>query len=260
MLIGAMNHPGHDVLEEIEWMAAMGLDFVDLTIEPPRAGSWQVDPEKILASLRRHGLRVVGHTAYYLPLASPFEDIRKAAMDELRRCLRIFQAVGARWMNIHPDSDRPLHSKEFCIDKNLEILEVLLAEARKSGIGVMVENIPGEDFNSIADLGILLGTFPELGLHLDIGHCNLSTIQRNAEGIISRYADRLRHVHLHDNKGGTQDLHLPLGTGTMDIAGAVRALRANGFDGTITLEVFSPDRHYLEYSRDLLRRMWDAGD
>jgi sugar phosphate isomerase/epimerase len=46
----------------------------------------------------------------------------------------------------------------------------------------------------------------------------------------------------------------------MDVAGAVRALKANGFDGTITLEVFSPDRHYLEYSRDLLRRMWDAGD
>ena len=36
MLIGAMNHPREDVLEEIRWMAEMGLEFVDLTFEPPR--------------------------------------------------------------------------------------------------------------------------------------------------------------------------------------------------------------------------------
>jgi hypothetical protein len=34
-------------------------------------------------------------------------------------------------------------------------------------------------------------------------------------------------------------------------------LQSVGYDGTITLEVFSPDRHYLEYSRDLLRRTWE---
>jgi hypothetical protein len=30
-----------------------------------------------------------------------------------------------------------------------------------------------------------------------------------------------------------------------------------GYDGTITLEVFTPDKHYLGYSRDVLRRTWD---
>jgi hypothetical protein len=28
MLIGAMNHPARDVLEEIEWMVDLGLDFM----------------------------------------------------------------------------------------------------------------------------------------------------------------------------------------------------------------------------------------
>jgi sugar phosphate isomerase/epimerase len=65
-------------------------------------------------------------------------------------------------------------------------------------------------------------------------------------------------VHLHDNKGGGADLHLPLGAGTMDWRSHIRALKASGYDETITLEVFSEDRHYLEYSRDLLREAWEG--
>jgi hypothetical protein len=33
-------------------------------------------------------------------------------------------------------------------------------------------------------------------------------------------------------------------------------LRATGYDGTITLEVFAPQQEYLLLSRDLLRRWW----
>ena len=51
MLIGTMNHPARDVVAEIEWMAAMGLEFVDLTLEPPCAGSWHVDAAAIRAAL-----------------------------------------------------------------------------------------------------------------------------------------------------------------------------------------------------------------
>lgn len=59
----------------IEWIASPGFGFVDLTLEPPRAASWLVDPVQIRRALERHGLAVVGHTAYYLPLASGIEEI-----------------------------------------------------------------------------------------------------------------------------------------------------------------------------------------
>ena len=120
----------------------------------------------------------------------------------------------------------------------------------------MVENLPG-DFNTAQDLGELLDPLPELGLHLDIGHANLLVARSTVEELLSAYGARLRHVHLHDNKGGSADLHLPLGTGTVDLSGAVRLLKLLGYDGTITLEVFTPDRHHLAYSRDLLQRAWD---
>ena len=163
MLIGAMNHPGLDVIDEIKWMAGMKLDFIDLTVEPPRAASWQVDRQAVRSALERFRLQVVGHTAYYLPFASPFEPLRKVAVDECCRCLELFADVGARWMNIHPDNKSPLHPRQYYIDRNIESLSELLDHARKIGIGLMVENIPGHIFNSVEDLGALLDALPGLG-------------------------------------------------------------------------------------------------
>ena len=65
----------------------------------------------------------------------------------------------------------------------------------------------------------------------------------------------MHEVHLHDNRGGHADLHLPLGTGNIDVRWAVRQLIEHKYDGTITLEVFSPDRQHLAYSRDVLREI-----
>jgi sugar phosphate isomerase/epimerase len=255
MLIGTMNHPARDILVEIEWIAELGLDFVDLTLEPPRAASWQADPAAIRAALEKHHLPVVGHTAYYLPLASPFESIRRAAVDELIASLRVFAKLGTRWMNLHPDHNVPMHDRAFMIDRNLQSLRELTVVAREHNVGLMIENLPGK-FNTVAQLAPLLDPLPDLGFHLDIGHANLLLDVSSADELITTFAPRLRHVHLHDNKGGSNDLHAPLGTGTIDIPHHVRTLKQSGYDGTITLEVFTPDHHYLAYSRDILRRLW----
>jgi sugar phosphate isomerase/epimerase len=251
-----MNHPARNVLQEMEWMAEMGLGFIDLTLEPPNAASWNVDPSAIRNALERLRLGVVGHTAFYLPIASGIEEIRQAALVELRRCVDAFAGIGARWMNIHPDRHAPMHDRDFFVRRNLETLSELLPYARQHGVGLMIENLPG-DFNSARDLAELLDPLPELGLHLDIGHANLLVGHSTVEELLGAYGPRLRHVHLHDNKGGAADLHLPLGTGTVDVRGAVRQLQRLGYDGTITLEVFTPDPHHLAYSKDLLQRVWN---
>jgi sugar phosphate isomerase/epimerase len=167
-----------------------------------------------------------------------------------------FAGLGARWMNIHPDRQAPMHDRSFIIDRNLQSLRELFEAADETGVGLMIENLPGS-FNTVRQLAQLLEPLPQLGLHLDIGHANLLTEQNTTDEILRVYGSRLKHVHLHDNKGGSADLHLPLGAGTIDITGHVRALKTFGYDGTITLEVFTADRHHLAYSRDVLRRMWN---
>ncbi len=257
MRIGAMNHPARDVEGEIAWIAEMGLDFIDLTLEPPLASSWSADAHAIRAALDRTGLDVVGHTAYYLPIASPIEEIRVAAVAELRRCLEVFAAIGARWMNVHPDAGAPHHDRAHSCGKVVQSIRDLLPHAGRAGMGLMLENLPG-GFNDVAGLSPLLDALPEVALHLDIGHANLHAGGSSAQALIAAYGRRIRHVHLHDNLGPGPDLHLPLGTGTVDLAASLRALRGAGYDATITLEVFAPDKNLLAYSRDVLRRAWDA--
>jgi len=256
MIIGAMNHPGRDLLKEIDWIGAMGFDFVDLTLEPPMAEARRLDLRAVRSVLENNGLSVVGHTAYYLPLCSPFEALRQAAVHELIICVEAFAQLGAKWMNLHPDRQAPLHDRKFIIEKNLQSLGELLPIAQQHGIGLMIENLPGS-YNTARQVGELLDPLPELGLHLDIGHANLLVELNSTDELLASYGKRLRHVHLHDNKGGNADLHLPLGAGTLETDHYVRSLQAVGYDETITLEVFTPDRHHLQYSLEVLRQLWD---
>jgi len=256
MLIGAMNNPATNLVDQIHWIGKSGLEFLDLTLEPPGAASWNIDLSLIRDLLEQYNLQVVGHTAPYLPIASPIEELRKAAVAELSRCIHVFGAVGARWMNIHP-STAPLHDRQFTIEKILETVRELLPLARECGVSLMIENGPGQ-FNTAAQLQDLLDPVPELGLHLDIGHTNLMTVTNTEGEILDAHGPRVRHVHLHDNKGGSLDLHLPLGAGTINIPEAIAALKSSGYDGTITLEVFTTDPNHLLYSRDVLRRTWEA--
>ncbi|HMJ91359.1 MAG TPA: sugar phosphate isomerase/epimerase family protein [Candidatus Acidoferrum sp.] len=257
MIIGAMNHPAHDVIAEIRWIGEFGLEFIDLTLEPPGASSWRVNARDIAQALKDHGLKVVGHTAYYLPMASPFEGVRRAAVEEFKRCLDIFSTLGARWMNMHPQAYAPMHDRSYIIERNIATITDLLPMARDCGVGLMIENLPG-DWNNVLQLSQLLDPLPELGLHLDIGHANLQVARNTTDEILRAYGSRLRHVHLHDNKGGQHDLHLPLGCGNLDVRHTISLLKRSGYDGTITLEVFSEDKHYLLHSRDVLRETWDC--
>ncbi|PTY08532.1 sugar phosphate isomerase/epimerase [Opitutaceae bacterium EW11] len=257
MQIGAMNNPSEPVASEIAWMAELKLDFIDLTLEPPEAATWRVDANDLRRRLHDHGLGVIGHTAFYLPLASSFESLRCAALDELKRAAELFAALGAKWMNLHPDGYAPFTDDATILRRNMDSLAAIAEFGKTVGVRVMLENVPGR-FNSVAQLEPIFRRVPEAGLHLDIGHSNLSVEHNTAGELIHTFSDRLAHVHLHDNRGGHADLHLALGMGNMDVPHHVRVLRESGYDGTITLEVFSKDRHFLAYSRDRLREYWDT--
>src|SRR3954471_4746056 len=101
MQIGMMNDPKVDVLDEARWAAANGFEFLDLTIEGPAAALDQIDVPAIRAVLDGAGMSVVGHTAWFLPFASPVERVRRAAIEEVAAALPAFAAVGARVVNVH---------------------------------------------------------------------------------------------------------------------------------------------------------------
>ena len=56
-------------------------------------------------------------------------------------------------MNLHPDRHAPMHNRGFYIGKNLESIAELQEYGDRVGVGLMIENLPGE-FNSAHNCGV----------------------------------------------------------------------------------------------------------
>ncbi len=257
MKIGAMNNPTCNLQKEIQWIGENGFDFVDLTLEPPGALAINVDIDMVRDLMDKYNLDIVGHTAYYLPIASPYQSFCDLAQEELRKCFEVFQALDVHIVNIHADeSIIGIFNKDRSIIRNIRAFKTAAEEAKRHGLKLIVENTI-KLFNSVEELHILFNAIDDIGFHLDVGHANLNTEKNKTEEFIVEFHDRLEHVHFSDNKGGNTDLHLPLGAGLISWDKIISILKKFNYDGTITLEVFSRDKRYLLASRDKVLEMWN---
>ncbi|MBI5968761.1 MAG: sugar phosphate isomerase/epimerase [Deltaproteobacteria bacterium] len=253
-----MNDPRVDLLAEIDWAQKNGFEFLDLTLEPPSYNPTAIKLLETRKALNDANLGIVGHTAYYLPFASPYESLRKAAVQEMRWALEVFAKLGAPKMTVHPDRSIAfsLGSKGI-LEKNLQSFKEIGEFARPLGIQVLIENMD-RTFNTVEQIQQAFSQIPQLGFHLDVGHANLNVAQNRTEEFLQAFHDRLVHVHLSDNFGKSEDLHLPLGAGNIEWRKIIPMIRRFGYDGTITLEIFSADRRYLLISRERLREIWES--
>ena len=124
---------------------------------------------------------------------------------------------------------------------------------------IVLEQVPFGGSKQLEVIEELLELVPLLRFHLDSGHAKLDRDHDRWNDYIDRLASKLAHVHLSDNDG-TADQHLPLGAAprsTTNWPKHIRKLKASGYDSTITLEVFAPEKEYLLLSRDLVRKWWE---
>jgi len=253
-----MNNPMIDVIEEINSFSELGFDFIDLTLEPEETYSATFKADKVVNCLEKLGMFAVGHTAWYLPLASPFPEFRELAIKELERCIRVAEDLGVEKLNIHPHTRAPLRDEEWIIAQNTDAVARLADLAEKHGIVLLVENMPG--FSRVAQLKPIIEAVSNVKLLLDVGHANLDTPYNRAEELLANFGHRLGHVHVSDNRGGHDDLHLPLGVGNINWLQIVRLIKNTGYDDTITIEVFGDDDDYLRMSLRKLRYFWDNAE
>jgi sugar phosphate isomerase/epimerase len=242
-----MNNPLAPVLDEIRAFAGAGFDFVDLTLEPP--GAWPVDPQAVCAALEEHELRVVGHTAFFLPIASPYRELRTVARALFAAACDAFATIGAEAVNVHPDPITRSYPRDEAVAANADAMRELAGVAADRGLRLMVENLG--TFGLVHHLAPLIEADDRIGFHLDAGHANLGASP--VRDLLDAFGDRLAHVHVSDNFG-VDDLHLPLGAGNVPWPDVVSSLKGLDYDRTVTIEVFS--RPYLAFSAQLWRDWW----
>ena len=247
-----MNNPAGKISKEIEWIGMNGFDFVDLTLEV-NARPEKVDCNRLKDLLARFQLGIIGHTPWFLPAAVEYQELIDASLKVFKRCLEIFKNLGTRLVNIHPFPARRILGHERIINLNIEMTARVKEVAGEFGIDLALENV--EPFYEIFDIAEIINGVPGLGFHLDVGHVFLSRKGTTLSEYLNRFGPILRHIHLSDNFG-TDDLHLPIGAGNINWKDVIDQIKRSGYDGTITLEVFSREREYLRLSRDKIISLW----
>ena len=262
MQYGAMNYPIKPVLNELEEIAQLGFDYLELTLDPPQAHYSQIRQQRkdLLSALDRHGMKLVCHLPTFISLADLTESVRRNSLDEVLKSIEIAAELNPLKIVAHPSHIGGLGV--FVLDQARQYakegLATVVQMTDQLGLDLCLENmfprcrygIETEEFIEIFE------QFPGLKLTLDTGHAHIGSPggKRTLE-FIETFPDRIGHVHISDNFG-KEDNHLPIGTGTINFRRIVRALKRIEYNSTITFEIFSRDRDYLRISREKFDKMW----
>lgn len=228
MLIGGRAHS----LQEAKQVGQAHLDFAEINLFHPHH-----DFQEIPSLIKLKETFGIFFAIHGPEEGNPFDcrELETNFLPQIERLVNFAFELEARLITIHFWLDQRFVQKTVAIEK-LDLLEKMVALANQKGMTLCLENLS----ERTVDLQQAFHRFPELGLTLDIGHGELLTSKNTAYSFIDTYPDRIKHIHIHDNCGGStpdDDLHLPLGEGTIAFEPILEALCNMGYDGTMTLEV-----------------------
>ncbi|MCP4667307.1 MAG: sugar phosphate isomerase/epimerase [Deltaproteobacteria bacterium] len=234
--------------EDAKELCELGLRFGELSM---------VHPEKFLRHLKMYRSFQDTYGIYYVchgPREGDPNDtqaLESVYLPRLFHILSLMPRLEMRLLTVHLWMD-PRFLSDKTIEFKIKFLDKLLEKADEFGVTVCLENL-SENADHLAGV---FESLPGLNLTLDLGHAQLLSEKNTSFGFMERFPDRIKHLHIHDNRGGNSpadDLHLPVGDGVIDFKRIFRKLKAIGYHGTMTLELRPREiKKCMNYVRELL--------
>jgi sugar phosphate isomerase/epimerase len=218
--------------EDVKRLHNLGLQFAEIPI---------TNPQKFYDLLKAYRDLKDRLAIYYLchgPREGDPNDMRnleEAYLPKIFEILPLMTELDMSLLTLHLWFD-PRFVKEEVVVFKIGLLRHIIKKAADFEITVCLENLSETASHMVAPFTDL----PLLNLTLDLGHAQLLTEMNTSYEFIERYPERIKHVHLHDNRGGDSyqdDLHLLPGEGIVDFEKVFKKLKAMAYDRTITLEL-----------------------
>ena len=234
--------------EDVMALHELGLQFAEIPI---------ADPEEF-PDIKDTYIDLKNKTGLYYLCHGPregdpndVEALENIYMPKLVQVLSMMPDLDMKLLTIHLWLD-PRFLKPDAIAYKVEFLKRLIEIAANVGVDVCLENLS----ETATHLAAALKALPHLNLTLDIGHAQLLSKENTSYGFMKKHPNRIRHIHVHDNRGGNSpddDLHLPVGEGIVDFKRIFQQLKGIGYCGTMTLELRPREiKKCLGYVRQLL--------
>ncbi|MEV4971105.1 sugar phosphate isomerase/epimerase family protein [Streptomyces scopuliridis] len=233
-------------------LADLGYDGVGLTLDhmhlDPMAADLTARTQRVARRLAELGLGVTVETGarYVLDprrkhgptLLDPDPDDRAARTRLLVKAVQVAADLGAHAVHCFSGIVPGPTDTDTAWKRLEESMGPVLDAAEAADIPLAVEPEPGHLVSDIAGfhrLRHLLGDPDQLGLTLDIGHCQCLEPASPAD-CVRDAAPWLRHVQIEDMRRGVHE-HLPFGDGEIDFPPVLAALAATGYEGLTVVEL-----------------------
>ena len=222
--------------EHVAFLHGLGLQFAEIDMANPSRFSNVISEyrdlkEKLGISYVCHGPREGDPNDLY--------RLEKEYLPKVLGILPLMRELEMPILTLHLWLD-PRFVKAESITFKIDLLGKIIHEASERRIAVCLENLS----ETASHLSAAFEALPALKLTLDLGHAQLLTEVNTSVDFIERYTERIRHVHVHDNRGGDSaldDLHLVPGEGIIDFDKILQKLKEMCYDRTMTLELKPPE-------------------
>jgi sugar phosphate isomerase/epimerase len=258
-------------------IAALGYDGLELLADVPHAwpaGLLDVQKRAISQAMERSRLEFSNINAFMMnaindrrqpywhpSFIEPEPNYRQVRIDHTKRALDLCALLGAPHITTEPGGPiAPGQSRQEAIDLFVEVLKPLAQHAHDKGVLLLIEPEPElllETTDQYLEVAERLNA-PSIGLNFDVGHA--FCVREDLPKAIAKLAPHIRHYHLEDIAATRVHHHLVPGTGAIDFKGVISAIRATGYDGWLTVELYpfldDPDtaaRQALEVLRPLVQ-------
>jgi sugar phosphate isomerase/epimerase len=234
--------------EDVIAIHELGLQFAEIPIPNPDNFSELKSDYKALK--KQLGIYYLCHGPQEGE-ANDIEALENSYLPKLMRVIDIMPDLDMKLLTFHLWMDSRFVNKKALAYK-IDLFKRITERANNAGITICLENLSEKPVH----LAEAFESFPSLGLTLDLGHGQLLSKEHTGLDFMACYPGRIKHIHLHDNRGGishNDDLHLPVGDGIIDFGNIFTMLKSINYKNTITLEL-RPDeiKKCLGYVKRLL--------
>jgi sugar phosphate isomerase/epimerase len=242
-------------VEAVRRLAAIGYAGVEIMADVPHA--WPAclledQKQAIRQNLADHELGISNVNAFMMNAISdprqkywhpswiePDCHYRQIRIDHTRRALTLARELGAPCITTEPGGPvEPGGSWTAALKLFVEGLKPIADHATKEGVLLLVEPEPGlliENADQFLELMQHIDS-PAVGLNFDIGH--FYCVGADPATTVPKLAKYIRHFHFEDIAATRVHHHLIPGEGAIDFRATLRAIRAIGYQGWITIELY----------------------
>ena len=236
-------------------IAAIGYTGIEIMADVPHA--WPaclLEEQKhgIRDALNRRRLQISNINAFMMNAISdarqkywhpswiePDCNYRQVRIDHTKRALTLAKELGAPCITTEPGG--PVEkgvSWSAALKLFVEMLKPVVEHAEKQGVLLLIEPEPGlliETADQFQEFIQHINS-PAVGLNFDVGH--MYCVGDDPGPTIHRLAQHIRHMHLEDIAATRVHHHLVPGEGAIEFGSVFQAIRAIGYNGWVTIELY----------------------